>query len=64
MREKSKYYIIDSKNMAIGLSWLLHRDFFTFDDSRNEGKKVYGFVDDAKFREVLTLACDIRRNNK
>ncbi|AMN35502.1 hypothetical protein N2W42_001349 [Clostridium perfringens] len=64
MREKSRYYKIDNKNMAIALSFLLNREFYTFDDKFREGKEIYSFVDDAKFREVLTLACNIRRNNK
>ncbi|HII4449382.1 TPA: hypothetical protein ACY4RW_001281 [Clostridium perfringens] len=63
MREKSRYYIIDNKNMAITLGFLLNREFYRYDDRFNEGKKVYSFVDDAKFREALTIVSDFKRKN-
>lgn len=58
-----KYYIMKNKNMAITISFLLGRSFYTFDDRFNEGKKVYSFIDDDKFREILTLVSNVRNFN-
>ncbi|MBP1889786.1 hypothetical protein J2Z53_001369 [Clostridium moniliforme] len=61
--EKKKYYVLKNKNMAITISFLLNKPFYTFDDRFNEGKKVYSFEDDDKFREILTLVSKIRTEN-
>ena len=58
-----KYYFMKNKNMAITISFLLGRSFYTFDDRFNEGRKVYSFIDDDKFREILTLVSNLRNSN-
>lgn len=58
-----KYYVMKNKNMAITISFLLGRSFYTFDDRFNEGRKVYSFIDDDKFREILTLVSNLRNSN-
>lgn len=61
---ESKYYVMKNKNFAITVSYLLNRPFYTFDDRFEEGKKVYSFLDDEKFREILTLTSNTRSKNK
>ncbi|EPB8168461.1 hypothetical protein [Clostridium perfringens] len=58
-----KYYVMKNKNMAIAVSFLLGKPFYTFDDRFNKGKKVYSFEDNDKFREILTLVSTIRNAN-
>ena len=60
---KNKYYIMKNKNMAITISFLLNKPFYTFDDRFEKGKKVYSFEDNEKFREILTLVSKIRTEN-
>ncbi|UFH66436.1 hypothetical protein KQH81_07915 [Clostridium cadaveris] len=59
--EKQKYYVLDNKYMADAISYLLGRRYMIFDDRFNERKKVYSFVDDNSFREVLKITYDTRR---
>lgn len=61
--KNNKYYIMKNKNMAITISFLLNKPFFTFDDRFEEGKKVYSFEDNDKFREILTLVSKLRNEN-
>lgn len=58
------YYIINNKNLAITLSYLLKQDYYTYDDTRQgrEGKKLYSFKNTNEFKKVLTLINDIRNN--
>lgn len=49
----NKYYIIHNKNIAIAISNLIDEHFFTFDDMRKEGKKVYSFRNTPLFRQAL-----------
>lgn len=59
---KREFYIVDNKNLAIAVSYMLGEDFFTFDDKREgrEGKKCYSFKNTDRFREILTLIFDTR----
>ena len=60
----NKYYVMKNKNMAIAISYILGRDFYTDDDRNNKNIKCYSFLDDEKFREVLTLVSKKRREYK
>ena len=60
----NKYYVMKNKNMAIAISYILGRDFYTYDDRNNKNIKCYSFLDDEKFREVLTLVSKKRRKYK
>lgn len=59
------FYVINNKNLAITISTLLNEDFLVFDDKREgyEGKKCYSFKNTDKFREVLTMVNNTRKNN-
>lgn len=61
---KKKYYVMKNKNMAIAISFILGRDFYIFDDRENKLVKCYSFLDDDKFREVLTLVSNKRNEYK
>ena len=59
-----KYYIIKSKGMAITLSYLLGRNYYTM-DGYEEGKQVYSFEYDAEFQDMLDLVKSLRyKHNK
>lgn len=60
----NKYYVMKNKNMAIAISYILGRDFYVYDDRNNKNIKCYSFLDDEKFREVLTLVSKKRKENK
>lgn len=60
--DNKKYYVIKNKNLAITVSYLLNKSFFTFDDRFNLGKKVYSFEDTQQFRDILTLIKSLRTN--
>lgn len=60
-----EFYVINNKNLAICLSVLLNEDFYTFNDRRKgyEGKKCYSFKNTDKFKEILTMVNNTRKNN-
>lgn len=62
MENKSKYYVVKNKNLAITISYLLNTPFYTYDDLYEKGKKIYSFEDTVKFREILTLVMNTRNN--
>lgn len=49
-----KFYIIYNKNLAITVSYLLGENYFSYADTKNEGKKVYSFRDTPTFRSILS----------
>lgn len=61
---EKEFYVINNKNLAITISTLINEDFLTFDDKRKgrEGNKCYSFKNTDKFKKILTLVNDIRKN--
>lgn len=56
-----KTYIIENKNLALAISYIISEDFYTFDDRYNEGKKIYSFLKTKKFEEVLTIMTNLKK---
>ncbi|WP_224033929.1 hypothetical protein [Clostridium gelidum] len=54
---------MESKNLAITVSYLLQEPFYIFDNKFDSTKKVYSFKDNDKFRKILTLVRNVKNNN-
>ena len=52
-KEKYKFKIINSRKLAITISYFAGQDFYELDDKYNEGQKCYSFVITEKFNSVL-----------
>ena len=60
MNNERKYYIMNNKYQAMAISYILGRKIFVVNDKFDENKVLYSFLDDEKFREVLTKVTKIR----
>lgn len=58
---KNKTYIVENKNLALAISYIINENFYTFDDRYNEGKKIYSFLKTEKFEEVLTIMTNLKK---
>lgn len=56
----SKVYIIESKALAIAISYVIGEDFYTYDDRFNKGKKIYSFLKTEKFKKALKIVLDLK----
>jgi hypothetical protein len=52
-KEKYKFKIINSRKLAITISYFTGQDFYELDDKYNEGQKCYSFVITEKLNNVL-----------
>jgi len=55
------YYILNNKALALAISYIIHEDYYTYDDKFNEGKKVYSFKNTDNFKRVLTIVTNLRK---
>lgn len=60
MNNERKYYTMNNKYQAMAISYILGRKIFVVNDKFDENKVLYSFLDDEKFREVLTKVTKIR----
>lgn len=60
MNKERKYYMMNNKYQALAISYILGRKIFVVKDKFDENKVLYSFLDDEKFREVLTKVTKIR----
>lgn len=61
--ENNKYYVVRSKKMAEVLSYITKQKPYQF-DSEIEGFKVWSFVYDDYFKEVLTTITNLMNKDK
>lgn len=61
-KEGGHYFIVYSKNLAITLGYLLKRDYYTFNDMKDNNKKVYGFTKDDEFLRIYEMVTRERSN--
>ncbi|WP_244835235.1 hypothetical protein [Clostridium sp. BJN0001] len=61
---EKKYYFITNKYLADTMSYLLQERYYKLDNKDYKDRKIYSFVNTAKFREVLTLVQKIKNENK
>lgn len=52
-KEKYKFKIINSRKLAITISYFTGQDFYELDDKYNEGQKCYSFVITEKLSNIL-----------
>ena len=55
------YYILNNKALALAISYIIHEDYYTYDDKFNEGRKVYSFKNTEKFKKALDSIIDLRK---
>ena len=60
----NKVYIIESKALAIAISFITDEDFFTYNDRFNDGKKIYSFLKTEKFKKALRTILDLKEELK
>lgn len=48
----TKYYVVKSKNLAMGLKWLGF-EYYLFNSKEHEGEQVYSFERTPKFENAL-----------
>lgn len=58
MKNKSKYFVLDSRTFADALN-LLGFSFYVFQN--NDGKKVYSFENTEIFQEAYEELCALRK---
>ena len=55
-----KVYIIESKALAIAISFIIDEDFYTYDDRYVKDKKIYSFLKTEKFKKALKTILDLK----
>jgi hypothetical protein len=55
------YYILKNKGLAISISYLIGKSFYTYDDKFKQGKKVYSFEYTEEFKKALTTLTSLRK---
>lgn len=55
-----KVYIIESKALAIAISFVIDEDFYTYDDRYVKGKKLYSFLKTEKFKKAFKTIIELK----
>jgi len=63
-KEKYKFKIVNSRKLAITISYFTGQDFYELDDKYNEGKKCYSFVITEKLENVLRDVEELKEKYK
>lgn len=56
-----EFYVLNNKALAMGISYAINEDYYTYDDRFKEGGKVYSFRNTDKFRKALYMLMDLRK---
>jgi hypothetical protein len=61
MDKEKEFYILTNKSLAIAVSYAIGKDYYTYDDRYNEGKKVYSFRNTEEFQKALKTILNLRK---
>jgi len=61
MDTNKEFYVLNNKSLAIAVSYAIGKDYYTYDDRYNEGKKVYSFRNTKEFQRALKTIMELRK---